>query len=306
MPKIEKPANPLIAKLQGLHLFHFDAAPCAQRVRFALAEKGLVRGADHAFMRDDASANCSPDGVWTSRLVSLVKKEHLSEAYAQIHPDLVIPALVHDGQLYLESMDIIEYLDDAFGGTPIIPQKAEDQAEARKMTQWAKDLHRSIRFVTFRWGLRGMGKLSKQEEDKLRMLVRDAKDGEQLLDFYEGFDSGSFNDDLFLNHLRLLVDAFNSLEKRLASGQAFLIGDDLSMADIIWSMKLNRLLECGYPLKTQHPKVHEWYQRMYRRPGFQIGVMAKHRGLNRAFRIKAGFENIIGIGLASAVRKIAA
>ncbi len=44
MPKVEQPASPIPGALNGLHLFHFDGAPCAQRVRFALGEKGLARG----------------------------------------------------------------------------------------------------------------------------------------------------------------------------------------------------------------------------------------------------------------------
>ena len=39
MPRIDHPKSPLVPKLQGLHLFHFEGAPCAQRVRFALAER---------------------------------------------------------------------------------------------------------------------------------------------------------------------------------------------------------------------------------------------------------------------------
>ena len=49
MPKIESPKSPMVAQLQGLHLFHFDGAPCAQRVRFALGEKGLARGREEKF-----------------------------------------------------------------------------------------------------------------------------------------------------------------------------------------------------------------------------------------------------------------
>ena len=43
MPKVEQPASPIPGALKGLHLFHFDGAPCAQRVRFALGEKGLAK-----------------------------------------------------------------------------------------------------------------------------------------------------------------------------------------------------------------------------------------------------------------------
>ena len=133
MPLVENPGSPLVGRLQGVHLFHFDGAPCAQRVRFALHEKGLTRGREVRF--DDATdAACTgEDGAWVSRAVSLIKKDHLTPAYAAIQPNLVVPALVHDGRLHVESMDIIEYLDDTFGGAPLVPRG--DSEIARALTQ---------------------------------------------------------------------------------------------------------------------------------------------------------------------------
>ena len=43
--------------------------------------------------------------------MSLPRQENLSEAYAAIHPHLVVPALVHDGVLHIESVDIMDYVD---------------------------------------------------------------------------------------------------------------------------------------------------------------------------------------------------
>ncbi|MCP4121324.1 MAG: hypothetical protein GY751_06185, partial [Bacteroidetes bacterium] len=124
--------------MNGLHLFHFDGAPCAQRVRFALGEKGLSRGREEKF--DSISSEAVKDGAdsWVSRKVSLPKKEHMSKIYADIHPNMVVPALVHNGELYLESMDIIEYLDDAFGGTPLIPKHPDLRAATMRRVEQAK------------------------------------------------------------------------------------------------------------------------------------------------------------------------
>ena len=128
MALVEQPASPLVGRLRGVHLFHFGGAPCAQRVRFALHEKGLARGREVRF-DDEADAACAgEDGAWVSRTVSLIKKDHLTPAYAAIQPNLVVPALVHDGRLHLESMEIIEYLDEAFGGTPLVPAAGSPQA----------------------------------------------------------------------------------------------------------------------------------------------------------------------------------
>lgn len=56
MARVENPKSPLVGKLKGVHLFHFDGAPCAQRVRFALREKGLRRGREIRFDDDSDAA----------------------------------------------------------------------------------------------------------------------------------------------------------------------------------------------------------------------------------------------------------
>lgn len=304
MPRIENPKSPLVPKLRGLHLFHFDGAPCAQRVRFALAEKGLKRSRNFAFAQDNEEANVSGEGYWNSRIVSLVKKDHLTEDYAKIQPNLVVPALVHDGVLYTESMDIVEYLDQTFGGTPLIPTDAAVQKKSREVTERGKKLHRSIRFVTFRWGLKGLGKLKAKEEESLRRLAAQGNDGEMLVDFYQRYSSDAIADDVFLEHLRKLVEAYDGFDAVFESGQQYIAGDNLTMADIIWAMKTLRLSECGYPFEKRHPAVYRWYRSIYSRPSFQEGVMSKHRGMSRLFTLKAGVENLLGIGLAKAVSRV--
>jgi len=305
MVRITNPASLLIPKLQGLHLFHYDGATCAQRVRFALHEKGLVRGREVKFDAADASACKGQDGAWVSRQVSLIKKDHMTPAYAAIHSNLVVPALVHNGELHVESMEIVAYLDDAFGGTPLVPTHNPQQLEdAAALTQLGKELHRSIRFVTFRWGLRGLARLSGKEEANLKDLLIGQPDGEALLEFYQGYDQQSIPEDVYLNHLKRLNGAFADHEQRLADGRKFLVGDDLSMADVIWAMKTLRLTECDYPFQQCFPRYHEWYQRIYNRPSFQQGVMGKHKLMSGAFRAKAKVEHLMGIGLKREVLKL--
>ena len=296
--KVDNPKSPIISKLEGIHLFHFDAAPCAQRVRFALHEKGLVRGREVKFDAEDSSSCAGEEDAWVSRIVSLAKKEHLSEAYSLIQPNLVVPALVHDGELHIESMDIVAYLDKTFGGTPLVP--THDPAlmeDAQALTTLGKSLHRSIRFVTFRWGLRGLVRLSSKEEQHLKALLNNAEDKEQLVSFYQGFDNSSIPESVYVEHLEKLNEAFRLHEQRLQDGREFLTGNDITMADIIWAMKTQRLIECDYPFAELFPAYTAWFNRVAERPSFREGVMGKHRLMSSAFRAKAIVEHLFGIGL---------
>ena len=305
MPRINNPVSPIVSKLEGLHLFHFDGAPCAQRVRFALGEKGLKRGREVRFDASDPASSKGEPGRWVSRKVSLVKKHHMTETYAQIHPDMVVPALVHDGSLYLESMDIIEYLDSVFPGPQLIPQNSAQHEQVLALVEEAKVLHLSIRYVTFHWGLGRLAMLSAKERDKLNELAAAGSDGENLVSFYAAYSTRTIAMEVFEDHLARLYRAFERLDGEMKDGRKYLAGDEFSIADIFWSMKVLRLLETGYPLAEQHPLLARWYEGVRSRPAFQHEVMENNRLSNRLFTLKSGIENLAGIGLKSAIHKLA-
>lgn len=301
MARVDQPTSPIPAQLKGLHLFHFDGAPCAQRVRFALGEKGLHRGREVRF--DDVSPEgcAGEEGNWVSRGVSLVRKDHMTPAYAEIHPNMVVPALVHDGVLYLESLDIIRYLDDAFGGPRLVPEEPALQAATLERVEQAKVLHRSIRFVTFHWGLGRLAMLNAKEREQLAALAQQGNDGEMLVDFYAGYSTGTIPESTYVGHLTALYDAFCEVDQTLQDGRQFLMDDTVTIADAFWSMKVLRLIECGYPFSAHHPNLLAWFERVRQRPSFQNEVMGKNRAAHQFFRAKAGIENLIGIGLKRAV-----
>ena len=90
--------HPDVPGMKGLHLFHFFLSNCSQRVRFGLEEKGLE---------------------WTSHHMNLMANEHATPEYQQINPNGVVPTLVHDGQVVIESNDILVYLDERFPERPL-------------------------------------------------------------------------------------------------------------------------------------------------------------------------------------------
>ena len=94
MPQIET-KNEKVQKLAGLHLYHDPLSSCAMRVRMVLAEKKLP---------------------WQSHVIDLAKMEHATPEYQSINPNGLVPTLIHDGRTYIESIDIIQYLDETRGG----------------------------------------------------------------------------------------------------------------------------------------------------------------------------------------------
>ncbi|MEM9730892.1 MAG: glutathione S-transferase N-terminal domain-containing protein, partial [Myxococcota bacterium] len=67
---------------QGVHLLHFRSSSCSQKVRAFLAEKQLR---------------------YESRHVNLPRNEHVTPWFLGINPRGVVPVLVHDGVVHIES-----------------------------------------------------------------------------------------------------------------------------------------------------------------------------------------------------------
>lgn len=170
----------------------------------------------------------------------------------------------------LESMDIVRYVDDAFAGPKLIPADPAGAARAAELVERGKTLHVSVRYVSFRWGPGRLGKLDEAT---------------------------------FLAHLRALEASYADVETRLADGRPFLVGDVFSVADIIWSLTVLRIRECGCPF-DRFPALSRWYARIEQQPGFRDGVMARHRTLSRVFRLKAALENLFGVDLRAANAKL--
>ena len=82
-----------------LELYHNALSSCSQKVRIVLGEKGLD---------------------WKSHDIDLQGGQHDPE-YVTLNPNHVVPTLVHDGRVLIESTLINEYLDDAFPETPLRP-----------------------------------------------------------------------------------------------------------------------------------------------------------------------------------------
>jgi glutathione S-transferase len=73
------------------------------------------------------------------REVALQKKAQLEAGYAERSVTGRVPSLEHDRFVVAESSAIVEYLEDAFPGTPaVMPKDAKDRARARQIMAWIR------------------------------------------------------------------------------------------------------------------------------------------------------------------------
>ena len=162
MPRIET-KNERVQKLVGLHLYHDPLSSCAMRVRMVLAEKKLP---------------------WKSHVTDLAKMEHATPEYQSINPNGLVPTLIHDGRTYIESIDIIQYLDGLAAVPSLSPVDPKEEAECRSLTASADGARVALKTLTHEFLFRGSGRyLGEEEQRKFATAHRNA----WLVDFKRGF-----------------------------------------------------------------------------------------------------------------------
>src|SRR5262245_32702509 len=97
-----------------IDLYHHGSSVCAAKVRFALGEKRLA---------------------WEGHYLDLHKGDQFAPEYLKLNPKGVVPTLVHDGRVIVESTVINEYLDEV---SPEAPLKPDNPGARAAMRVWTK------------------------------------------------------------------------------------------------------------------------------------------------------------------------
>jgi maleylacetoacetate isomerase len=97
-----------------IELYGYWRSSCSHRVRIALAWKGL----DYAL---------TP--------VNLAADEQLGASYSARNPAQLVPYLVYDGVPYVESVAIVEFLDERHPAPPLYPADAHARARVRALVE---------------------------------------------------------------------------------------------------------------------------------------------------------------------------
>ena len=242
---IIQPTNKSVESLKGLHLYHGAISNCSMRVRMTLIEKGLE---------------------WTSHHIDLLKKENITDDYFGINPNGLVPTLVDNGVVHIESNDIIDYLDDAY------PQNSLRASNNEEMMEWlhlAAAIHvPACKPYVYATKIAPKIKKTQEEQAKYDSLQKN----EELKTFHSKHAGDRSFETSDLDKAKAILGAcFFKLNSTLEALDR-IMGDRFSLADISWTPLHFVLLGCGYPF-SDFPNIERWAEAIRKKESFQEGVL---------------------------------
>ena len=233
-----------------LYLYHGTTSVCAIKARLTLTEKNLA---------------------WDGEVLDLQRGDQHRPDYGKLNPNHVVPTLVHDGRVLIESTLIIEYLDEAFATPALMPADPYARAQARLWMKKIDDyLHAACSTVTFAIAFRKvlLKKTAQELEARFAAMPDPAYRERQRLSVQHGVKAPHVPPAL-RNYDRYIGE----MEAALAR-TPYLAGETYSLADIAATPYVNRAAALGMDRLWvgRRPRVEDWFARMRARPSFATAV----------------------------------
>ena len=248
-----------------LELYHGINSVCAQKVRIALAAKGVAA---------------------TEHIVS--GNQLFTPEYLKLNPNAVVPTLVHDGVPVIESSVILYYLDEVFPDPALMPPEPHQRARVRLFNKLIDEyVHNYCTVISFATVFRpALGNLSEAEREAYFAKAPSKKRSEYKRDVVKtGMDSKYVVESIEF-HEKLL----DWIETSMQSSQ-YLAGDKLTLADIAVIPYAIRLDLIGLSrMWDKRPGVAAWYQRMRKQDCVEKAVFQRMGEADWAPFKKLGFD----------------
>ena len=240
------PTDKSVETLEGIHLYHGDISNCSMRVRMTLIEKGLP---------------------WTGHHLDLKRKENISDAYFGINPNGLVPTLIDNGVVHIESNDIIDYLDETYPEPSL--RAADDEDGMLEWLRLAASIHvPAVKPYVYATKMQKKLKKTAEEQEKYDELQKN----EELKEFHARHAGGSEFDEQDVATARgILEECFARLEDAL-DGRDWIMGDRFTLADISWIPLHFVLVGCGYPFEN-HPNISRWAAAFEDRESYRDGIL---------------------------------
>lgn len=251
----------------GITLYHADYSTCSQKVRFALAEKSID---------------------YVSKPLSFRKEEQLKSDYLKINPNGVVPAMVHNDEVIVDSSCILEYLDEVFEAASLSPDSPLAKAKMRAWLRYMEEVPTTaIRIPSFEQVFLPTLRIISGEKSF------DKASGKRTLrkGFYKKMNSGKGFSELEIeNSTGQLKATINRMENALAS-TAWLLGESISLVDISMAPLIDRMQDLGLGyLWKDSPNVEAWLASIQSRPAFQAAFYKGSR-LSERFEFKLAIRS---------------
>ena len=228
---------------KGVHLLNYQFSACSMKTRIYLNLKKIP---------------------FTSHQINLSAGENFSEWFQGINPRSLVPVLIHDGEVHIESNDILEYLEGCFKQSPLIPENMEEKI--KELLKFEDNLHVDIRNITFKFlvpRFLNKGK-SVQPKAKNKATLNGELDSMDDVNrnFWEHYEKYGITDEDASRSLIRFRTALEDLNDQLEDSP-YILGAELSLVDIAWFIYATRIQHANYPLQRLHPNVSGWYERLY-------------------------------------------
>ena len=228
-----------------LELYNFPPSTCSLKVRICLAEKNLE---------------------WVDRRMDSRNGDHLKPDYLALNPNGVVPTLVHDGNVIIDSSVICEYLDEVFPEVGLVPADPVRRAHMRKWLRYFEEVPTpAVRYPSFQMAL--INKFKELTPEKFAQ----AADARPLRKhFYRRMGQDGFSDDEMNKATEDIADTVARMEGALAGGGPWLMGAHYTLADICVVPSIDRMEDLGFEAlwEDRHPAVTAWFARMKARPAY--------------------------------------
>lgn len=167
---------------------------------------------------------------WETKRVDLFKNEQYDTEYLKYNPKGVVPTLVNDGQVIVESTLICEYLDDTFPAPSLVPASPYERSQMRLWSKHVDEgLFEATREISFSAMFRD--KLRNMSEAQRQVRFRNIGDPARSARFVSTYEHG-VESPYVLYGIAAFEKLFRHMSEALAGEREWLVGNALSLGDI--------------------------------------------------------------------------
>ncbi len=228
-------------------LYNAPQSTCSQRVRFVLNAKGLA---------------------FEEKKLDLLAGDQLAPDYLALNPNGVVPTLVHDGAVVIDSTVIIEYLDEvAPEAESFTPREPLERARMRSLMRFIDEVPApAVRVPTY--NLAFLPRFAKMTEEEFLAF---AESKPLRKEFMLAMGRSGFPQKEMDASLERMRRTYARMDAAIAeSGGPFLQGRQPTLADISVMPALVRMDDLGLAgMWADRPAIGRWYAAIRAHPAFR-------------------------------------